>query len=1071
MRWRPVNASEPCQACGRTSWCARTEDGAWLNCMKSDEGPQGRALDERINAHGDTYFVHRLVEGAPAVPPVEPARKGVPCADVATRHRVYRALLEHLTLTDQHREGLITRGLTEAEIVWRGYRSAPRRPWLTAAHLAEKFGAEVCSTVPGIVQGTNKKGRRYWTLALGMGLVIPVLTAEHSIAAVRIRRDLPSPDGERYYWLSSGSEKWAYGPSPGAPIHVSLPALLDKEAREAWFMAVVADCGEQPLPPSEHTSPDEDRPRTIRLTEGELKADVANVLSATPTISIPGVGHWRKAIPVLQQLGARTVHLAFDQEAPDDPNKVGARKIVARALLTAVAGLREAGFSVAVETWRHTQGKGIDDLLVTGNRPELLEDDRVTEHVERTASAAGLPAEPRTVLARLRSEGNPVAFMTDSALTAAAMAYASLPEDWQLTRTAAKAAGVHIPMWERQIKARAPKTKPDLRAVEPGETQRHRLVAEAVTDPPASPDLVIPHGWQLSEKGVWQVQDQRVIPVTTAPLLVTGRLRDVSDGTEAWRLAWWRDGAWQQHTVDRLTASDARALVSLAGRGLPVTSLSSGDVVRYLADFEAANMAHLPRARVARQMGWQDQGRLGFLWGRTLITEGDLVEGSLEQLDPRHWGSDGVWFRGGDDGEEQFADGLHRRGTFERWLQAATLCTPYPRVMLALYASLAAPLLAILEASNFCVDWSFSTSTGKTTTLKLATSCWGLPDERETAAALTTWQQSRVFLERASAVLSGMPLIVDDTKTAKRREDVGSAIYDVCAGRGRGRGSLKGMRRTSAWRTILLSSGETQLTRFSTDGGAVARVLTLWGLPFGRDDIATEVQRIDRGLRANYGHAGPRFVQWLLRRRSDWPNFRQCHQRLQEGLLERCTSPVAGRLAGHAAVLELAAWLAHEALELPWAIPDFGPLWDEVLTEAREQDPPTEALAAVMSWCRSNAHAFWGRHEIRNPNLTKDPVIPQGGWAGAWTQDKDWKEISIAPHRLSQLIEQAGHDPESTLRTWRDRGWLNLGSDKKRLTRKMRVQSVLHWLVSINRQAIEAVQGEEIEDIEEGMLL
>ena len=57
------------------------------------------------------------------------------------------------------------------------------------------------------------------------------------------------------------------GTSPGSPVHVPLgivaPALV------------------------------------VRLTEGELKADVCTALDNTPTIGVPGVTQWRGALPRL----------------------------------------------------------------------------------------------------------------------------------------------------------------------------------------------------------------------------------------------------------------------------------------------------------------------------------------------------------------------------------------------------------------------------------------------------------------------------------------------------------------------------------------------------------------------------------------------------------------------------------------------------------------------------------------------------------------------------------------------------------------------------------------------------
>ena len=122
------------------------------------------------------------------------------------------------------------------------------------------------------------------------------------------------------------------GPGPGAPVHVPHHIGLSLEV--------------------------------IRVTEGELKADVATVLTGILTLAIPGVPAWRAAIPVLQQGQPRTIRLAFDADWRINP-------VVARALAAAAMALTTQGWSVLVEVWDPAQGKGIDDVVAAGHRPVL----------------------------------------------------------------------------------------------------------------------------------------------------------------------------------------------------------------------------------------------------------------------------------------------------------------------------------------------------------------------------------------------------------------------------------------------------------------------------------------------------------------------------------------------------------------------------------------------------------------------------------------------------------------------------------------------------------------------------
>ena len=82
----------------------------------------------------------------------------------------------------------------------------------------------------------------------------------------------------------------------------------------------------------------------VRLTEGELKAEVATALAGILTVSTPGVSSWRQALEVVRSLGSGVVHLAFDADAKHNEQ-------VARALRESYRTLKGRGFEVVLETW------------------------------------------------------------------------------------------------------------------------------------------------------------------------------------------------------------------------------------------------------------------------------------------------------------------------------------------------------------------------------------------------------------------------------------------------------------------------------------------------------------------------------------------------------------------------------------------------------------------------------------------------------------------------------------------------------------------------------------------------
>jgi hypothetical protein len=191
-------------------------------------------------------------------------------ADADLCHRAYESLLAQLPLSEDHRLALRRRGLSDAEIDRRGYRSLRNVERGRAAKAVHEQLGDAVLGVPGFVRG------EYGVTLQGeaTGLLVPVRDARGRIQALKIRRATEP----KYVYLSGGEQ----APSPGSPVHVPL--------------------GTAPA-------------AVVRVTEGELKADVCTALDDTPTIGVPGVTQWRGAIPTLKDLGARTVVLAFD--APD----------------------------------------------------------------------------------------------------------------------------------------------------------------------------------------------------------------------------------------------------------------------------------------------------------------------------------------------------------------------------------------------------------------------------------------------------------------------------------------------------------------------------------------------------------------------------------------------------------------------------------------------------------------------------------------------------------------------------------------------------------------------------------
>jgi putative DNA primase/helicase len=572
------------------------------------------------------------------------------------------------------------------------------------------------------------------------------------------------------------------------------------------------------------------------------------------------------------------------------------------------------------------------------------------------------------------------------------------------------------------------------------------------------PKLVVPGGWTCNRGGIWKLLPSRDggtydIHVARRPMIVSGVLRDLETGERSLVVEWAPEhlGAWGRAIVDASETQDPRLFLKLRDLGAPVSGRNSRDLAEWLDHLEERNAGILPRAHNTTRLGWAGpHGELGFLWGKVLLREGADQPGDLP---PTAWSTAHVRLAiPDDDGRAQIASACHTAGTEDGWRAAIGLVLEQPRVLLGVYAALASVFLGIIpDAPNAIVDWSGETSRGKTTTLRIAASCWGRPD-----GLMGTWDVSPAALESLAEMSCHMPLILDDTKKATTRGGdgsiVASIIYQVGSGKGRGRGRPDGMRRTATWRVIVLSTGEAPATSFTQDAGARARVLSLGGSPLP-ENSARLVQQVTEAISANYGHAGPAVVRWLLARRDAWPKIRAKYlDRVRHWGQEAGNSPVADRLGQILALIELGATALHDILKVPR--PKSDPMVIALAAAVRgadDADRPTAAMAAVYDWAIQHEAEFFERAPI--DRATNEPRVPARGWAGVWRDTAMWTEIAFVPDCLTRVLEHLGFDPDDIIPRWLERGWMPRDGKNRGLQRT--IAGHRSRLLVIPRQSLE----------------
>ena len=429
--YKDVTKSAPCQICGKTHWCARkiTPEGDYIHFCTggiTSDGPF-------IGADGGTYYKVGIskkdgFEGFPFFETEEHRKKRIADYKASkdasrqnlsyeppkrmtvlnqvvplpndTLDRVYRKLLSLLVLEDRHREYLHKEGWSDELIEKHHIVSFPINDYMRFKRKDDyvsknlwfkkicQIMSETFSSLKGVPGFYTKDG--VWKIKAHSGIVFPMYDVRGNTYRLRTRMDFEDyivekkmADGEqRYvsrnegeyveplkgcYCIAEDSSR-EYIKSGGKYRNFS-SYIDDEEMLKQGFVTNAYTDGCQAGNSLGFYMNDSDDFYCVYITEGEKKAILGNSLLKAPFISIPGVNSFslilqKGVIDTLVEKGAKVFIIAFDADKETNEN-------VYRFEKAAIKALHDRGLYVGLAEWDINLGKGIDDLLAAGYRPNF----------------------------------------------------------------------------------------------------------------------------------------------------------------------------------------------------------------------------------------------------------------------------------------------------------------------------------------------------------------------------------------------------------------------------------------------------------------------------------------------------------------------------------------------------------------------------------------------------------------------------------------------------------------------------------------------------------------------------
>jgi len=284
---------------------------------------------------------------------------------------------------------------------------------------------------------------------------------------------------------------------------------------------------------------------------------------------------------------------------------------------------------------------------------------------------------------------------------------------------------------------------------------------------------------------------------------------------------------------------------------------------------------------------------------------------------------------------ESNCDSFVPAGTLAGWQDhIAALCVGNSRLVFGVSMALAAPLVRLMGVENCGFLLRNESSIGKTTALGVAASVFGVG---KVGGYIKTWHSTATALEYTAQAHCDALLLLDELGQSNPR-DIGSVIYMLAGGCGKGRGKASGgVRATLRWSGLFLASGEKSLAEHIAEGGKqvkagqevrMAEIIADAGKGFGlfekmhgRSCAKEFADELKGSCQKFYGTAIIAFLECIVRADFDvreWINVKK-REFYDVADMPRDAHGQIQRVADHFALVAATGELAIQFNIVPWA--------------------------------------------------------------------------------------------------------------------------------------------------------
>ena len=496
------------------------------------------------------------------------------------------------------------------------------------------------------------------------------------------------------------------------------------------------------------------------------------------------------------------------------------------------------------------------------------------------------------------------------------------------------------------------------------------------------PKLNIPQGYKMDlNQGILKFDENLMSyePVFPQVVIIEDRYVNIETDMETNKIIFIDRLKKKNLVVEAETLSNVRSITKLRNAGVLVTSENAKDLVVFLSEFLAANIYNIEPKKSISRLGWIKGNFIPF--DDNCVFDGESVNKPLY-------------------------DSICSAGDYLEWVEYTEKLRKNKLLRLQMAASFASPLIELTGALPFVFHLWGGTETGKTVSLLISMSIWGNPAMGKLTRTMNMTQNSMMT---TASFLYSIPFAGDELQIIKSRwQGYDNLIMAVTEGVDRGRMDGHVNRELKNWNCNFLFTGEEPCTTTKSGGGTKNRVIEIECT----EKILTNGNEVANFARANYGYAGPDFIEHV--KEYDIPaEFDIIYKELL-----KITGSTEKQMISFALLL-LADKIASEKIYMqePLCVQDISYL----LRNKNDVDTSERAYAHIIDWISVNQSCFSSETETL---MTNKQIYGR-------VDRKDDNIIFINNTILREELAKQDFSIEAVVAKWKDKGYLLCNSQGK----------------------------------------